>query len=40
MSRTVTSQEGQATRLTTATASSQAGHPALKISIVRFPFMV
>ncbi len=33
---TVTSQEGQAISRICATAASQAGHPALKISIVRF----
>ena len=35
ISMTVTSQDGQATRLTSSTVSSHAGHPALKISILR-----
>jgi hypothetical protein len=40
ISNTVTSHEGHATRLTRVTVSSQAGHPALKISIVRFAAIV
>jgi len=36
MSRTSTSQEGQAIRFTSAMVSSQAGHPAEKTSIFRF----
>src|SRR5262249_34046521 len=39
MSCTVTSQEGQATLWTRATVSWQAGHPALKTSILRFVAM-
>ena len=40
MSSTMTLQEEQAKRLTIWTASLQAGHPALKISIKRFLFIV
>src|ERR687885_2171956 len=40
ISNTVTSQEGHAIRLTSVTVSSQAGHPALKISIVRLVAIV
>ena len=39
MSSTVTSQDGHAIRFTSAMASSHAGHPALKISIVRLACM-
>ena len=40
ISKTVTSHEGHAIWLTSVTVSSQAGHPALKISIVRFAAIV
>lgn len=40
MSRTSTSHEGHATWLMNAIVSSQAGHPALKTSILRFAFTV
>lgn len=36
ISRTMTSQDGQATRLASLTVSSRAGQPALKISILTF----
>jgi hypothetical protein len=40
ISSTVTSQDGQATRFTSSMVFSQAGHPALKISIVLLAFIV
>src|SRR5262249_19571460 len=40
ISNTVTSHEGHAIRLTSSTVSSQAAHPALKISIVRLVAIV
>jgi hypothetical protein len=40
MSRTETSQDGQAIRLTSRTVSSHAGQPALKTSICRFAAII